>query len=655
MRIEPAEPAFDGNGTPYSLRFGDVYHSADSGPRQALHVFVGGNDLPRRWAGARVFTIMETGFGLGINFLATWRAWRDDPRRPQRLHFVSIEKHPFARESLERLHAQYPELAPLARELRDAWPPLVSGLHRLRFEGGAVTLTLAFGDVADVLPKLRLCADAIYLDGFAPARNPDMWSAHTLKALAHLSRVGTTLATYSTAAHVREALAAAGFAVDKRPGFGRKREMLAARFEPRWRVVRTMTAAPEERHAIVIGAGIAGAAVCGALASRGWRIDLLEARSSAENRRSRRFAGVFHPLVSSDDAIRSRLSRSGFLHAVAEWRALEASGHAPEWDRCGVVQLAADSVQESRMAEAAARLALPSEYARYVARDEARALSGCAIPAGGWWFPGGGWIRPASLVGAEIDAARDAVRARFECAVSAIRRDGGRWSALGSDGAVLAAAPVLVFANAADAQRFAAFGDALARVRGQVTYLPAGPRLAPQVAITGRGYVLPPDDGIVVAGSTYDSGNANPALEVRGHEMNLAHLARLVPDAPAFDAQTLGGAVGFRCAAPDRVPIVGAIPDIGAVHGDAARYAAARLGDLPRIEGLYCSTAFASRGLVWASLAAEIVASRVEGEPPPLESDLEDAIDPARFILRRLRRGRLRECALHGARHAPGE
>jgi tRNA 5-methylaminomethyl-2-thiouridine biosynthesis bifunctional protein len=244
MRIEPAALAFDSEGTPYSPAYCDVYHSADSGPGQAHHVFVGGNDLPCRWAGARVFTILETGFGLGLNFLATWREWRADPARCERLHFVSIEKHPFDRAALRTLHLRYPEFAPLAEQLQDAWPPLVPGLQRLHFEGERLTLTLAFGDVALVLPRLRLRADAIYLDGFAPRCNPEMWSAQLMRGLARLARPGTSVATYSSAGVVRQGLEAAGFALEKCPGFGHKREMLRGRFAPRWPPRRAPEAAP---------------------------------------------------------------------------------------------------------------------------------------------------------------------------------------------------------------------------------------------------------------------------------------------------------------------------------------------------------------------------------------------------------------------------
>src|SRR5688572_15859324 len=227
-RLVPAIPGFDAAGTPYSAEYGDVYHSDESGPGQARHVFLGGNDLPRKWSDARVYTILETGFGLGLNFLATWQAWREDAARPGRLHFVSIEKHPFNREGLSALHVRYPELAPLAGELQTAWPLALPGLHRLEFERGRVVLTLAVGDIAGVLPQLRLAADAFYLDGFAPSRNPEMWTGAVMKALSRLARPGATLASYTTARVVRDALSAAGFQSVLRPGFGRKRHMVAA-------------------------------------------------------------------------------------------------------------------------------------------------------------------------------------------------------------------------------------------------------------------------------------------------------------------------------------------------------------------------------------------------------------------------------------------
>ena len=644
MRIEPAEAAFDAEGTPYSPAYGDVYHSAESGPGQAQHVFVAGNDLPHRWAHARVFTILETGFGLGLNFLATWRAWRADPARCGRLHFVSVEKHPFTHDALRTLLRRYAEFAPLAGQLLEAWPPLVAGLHRLHFEHERLTLTLAFGDALELVPRLRLHADAIYLDGFAPRCNPEMWSGQLLQDLARLARPGATVATYSSAGAVRQGLEAAGFALETRPGFGRKREMLRGRFAPRWPSRRARRAPPERtrRHAIVIGAGLAGAAVSERLAARGWQVDLIERRALPAAPAAGRYAGVFHPHISRDDCFLSRVARSGYLYALSRWVALEQAGAGFSWARCGVLQRAGDVQRRERMIDAMAVLKFPPEFAQYLEQAEAEARSGCRLAGGGWWFSGAGWIRPLSLIAAQLGAAGAALAPHFGTAVHAVARSGGEWRAFAGDGSLIAAAPVLVLANSNGTPRLAPMEAALAQVRGQVTYVPAASMAAPRVVLTGSGYVLPAFDGIVVTGSTYDRDNDDPEPQVQGHEANLRRLAHLLPHAElALDASKLDGAVGFRCVAPDRMPLIGAMPDMDAAREQKGALSGAQLADLPRSPGLYCASAYASRGLIWAALAGEMLASLIEGEPLPLEGDLTDAVDPGRFLLRQARRAKL--------------
>ncbi len=647
--IEPASLAFDSDGTPYSPAYGDIYHSADSGPGQARHVFIAGNELPGAWSGKRVFTILETGFGLGLNFLATWREWRADPARPARLHFVSIEKHPFDRDALALLHLRYGELMPLARELRSAWPPLVPGLHRLHFEDEQVTLTLALGDAVELMPRLRLYADAIYLDGFAPRRNPEMWSPQLMKALARFAHTGTTVATYSSAGAVRQGLEAAGFQLATRAGFGRKREMLAGRYAPHWPRRRMVQApsVPSDRRAIVVGAGLAGAAISERLARRGWHIDLIERRSLPAAQDPGCYAGVFHPHISRDDCTLSRAARNGYLYAVARWLELERTGLPLAWARCGVLQLARDPAQERRMSAAIADLRYPAGYAHYLDRGEAQALSACSLTSGGWWFSSAGWMRPLSLIAAQFAATKayggtvSSLAARLGSAVHAIDRNDGEWRAFDADGALVASAPILVLANANDITRLAPLGQTLQRIRGQISYVPARSVVAPRVVLTGKGYVLPEADGVVITGSTYDRGDDDPELQLRGHEANLRRLAQLLPQAQAgLDASTLDGAVGFRCVAPDRMPLVGALPDVVAARTHKASLAGAHLADLPRCQGLYCAAGFASRGLIWAALAAEIIASVIEGEPLPVEGDLADAFDPGRFVLKRVRRGR---------------
>lgn len=221
------------DGTPYSPRHDDIYHSAAGALAQARHVFLDGNDLPARWRGKHRFTVLETGFGMGINFLATWAAWLDDAHRPPTLEYVSIEKHPFRADDLRAAHAAIIDdaaIAPLADALIRAWPLLEGGVHRRTFVAGAVRLTLGYGDAADFLPRLAdhgVAADAIYLDGFAPAKNPDMWTPAVFASLARMAKDDATFATFTSAGIVKRALIESGFEYRKLAGFGGKRAMLA--------------------------------------------------------------------------------------------------------------------------------------------------------------------------------------------------------------------------------------------------------------------------------------------------------------------------------------------------------------------------------------------------------------------------------------------
>ncbi|RKP50326.1 hypothetical protein D7S86_19645 [Pararobbsia silviterrae] len=231
--LMPASVAFREDGTPYSVLHDDIYHSAAGALAQARHVFLEGNALPRRWRDARTFTVLETGFGMGINFLTTWSAWRDDPQRCETLHFVSLEKYPMTRADLERAFDAViddPALAQRAHDLAHVWPALTPGTHAIAFEHDRVRLTLIFADAVTALPALDMRADAFYLDGFSPAKNPELWSPALIAALTRMANEGATLATYTSAGAVRRALIAAGFDARRAPGFGWKREMLVGRF-----------------------------------------------------------------------------------------------------------------------------------------------------------------------------------------------------------------------------------------------------------------------------------------------------------------------------------------------------------------------------------------------------------------------------------------
>jgi tRNA 5-methylaminomethyl-2-thiouridine biosynthesis bifunctional protein len=576
VSLVPAKLAFL-DETPYSEAFGDVYHSAAGGPAQARHVFLQGNGLPQRWAERDRFVILETGFGFGLNFLVTLDAWRRNPGK--KLHYVAVEKHPFSLQDLRTLHARYPELKEEAAQLHAIWPPLLAGGHRA--ELGNVVLTLFFADIK-VLRELRLSADAIYLDGFSPAKNPEMWSSQAMRSLSRLAAPEATAATWSVATQVRSSLEHAGFAVEKRPGFGHKREMLVARS-----TIHKDSVAEKEKSALVVGAGLAGAAICERLCSRGWDVELVERHAGAAEEASGNPAGAFHPVVTPDDSIFARLTRAGFLSSLKRWERLANV----RWDRCGLLQLARDDREAASQLRSVA--GLPPEYAQAVTREEASAHAGVPVAAGGVWFPEAGWIDPRSLVNAQLEECGSRLHRRFNTEVENLPSD-----------------RIVILANSYDAPKLHPVPHLrLRRVRGQLTCVPGTEFEAPRAVVLRGGMVLPPVDGASVVGASFDIDDADPAPRAESDAGNLERLQKMI--LLRSTPKPAGGRVAFRSVAPDRLPLIGALG-----------------------ENVYGAFAYGSRGLVWAALGAELIASQLEGEPLPLEGKLVDALNPLRFKIR---------------------
>jgi tRNA 5-methylaminomethyl-2-thiouridine biosynthesis bifunctional protein len=587
MAIVPAHLAFK-EGVPFSEDFDDLYHNAQGGGvAKKRHVFLAGNGLPERWAGRRRFVVLETGFGLGLNFLVTWQAWRRDPRRCERLHFVSFEKHPFTREDMRLAHEGYPELAAEAAALHAAWPPLVPGAHRLELEGGKVVLTVFFADVG-ILKDIRASADAVFLDGFSPAKNADMWSPQVMRAISRLCAPDATAATWSVAADVRKALQDTGFEVEKRPGFGNKREMLVARN----RRGKSSSFETTARHAAVVGAGLAGAALCERLCARGWEVELYERHAAPAQEASGNLAGIFHPLATPDDSVIARLTRVGFLYSVSRWKDLPGV----RWDPCGVLQLARTEKEDASQRRAVA--GLPAEYAQYATREEASGHAGVPLPSGGLWFPGAGWIQPRTLVEAQLAACGARLHRKFSFDVKEPLKAG-----------------VVILANAAEAPKLHPVPHlGLRRVRGQLTHVPEAALEPPHVVVLRGGMVLPPVDGVCVTGASFDIDDEDSAPRTESDQGNLERLRHILGQSP--DASSFENRVAFRAVTRDRLPVVGKIA-----------------------EGVYGAFAYGSRGLVWAALAAEMIASELEGEPLPVEGALARALDPGRFRRRAESRG----------------
>jgi tRNA 5-methylaminomethyl-2-thiouridine biosynthesis bifunctional protein len=610
--IVPAELRLREDGVPFSERFDDVYFSHAGGLAEARHIFLVGNELPQRWVRAQRFTIVETGFGTGLNFLATWQAWQTSAEPGARLHYVAVEKHPLARDDLARTCEMWTELTPFARELIPRYPPPVGGFHRLHLAGNRIALTLLFGDATAMLARLDAAADAFFLDGFAPAKNPDMWTTALFRELARLAAPGATLATYTVAGGVRRALASAGFRVEKRPGFGHKREMLVGVLADAAR--QTQVGAPS-RHAAVIGAGLAGTACAERLAARGWSVDLVERHPGAAREASANPVGIFHPALLVDRRTRSAFTTAATLYAKRQLEALDRASCPVRWRPTGVLQVSRDPRRLERLVRACETIGLPESVARRSNRDEGSERVGVRTGSGGFWFEEGGWASAASVCEARLSACENALRRVFQREATSLEPAPGGWRVLDACGHVLSEATVVVLANAREAMRLGAQSALpLGPVRGQITRLPQVQGQLLRAPVCGDGYVTPAVDGAHCIGATFEEDNCDCSVRDEDHAANLERLGRMLPDfARDHDSATLGGWAGVRAMTPDRLPLAGPVPGDGQA-------------------GLFSCVGLGARGLTWSALLGELVASYVNGDPLPVESHVAQQLLPGRRL-----------------------
>jgi tRNA 5-methylaminomethyl-2-thiouridine biosynthesis bifunctional protein len=618
------------DGTPYSPRFGDRYRSELGGLEQAREVFLKGCGLPAAWAGQSQWCVLETGFGLGLNFLVTWAAWKTDPQRPGLLHFVSTEAFPASAEDVLRSVRVHPELLPFAQQLQEQLWGLLPGFHRLAFEEGRVLLTLCIGDAKAMLREQSFEADSVYLDGFSPGlqpeNSPDIWDLHTFKAVARCCRRGTRVATWTVARSVRDALAQCGFVVQKTPGIPPKRDNLQGEFNPAWEPKKSTL--PLLRHragnCVVMGAGLAGAAVAASLARRGWQVVVLDAADAPACGASGLPAGVLAPHVSPDDSLLSRLSRSGVRATLHKAQTLLHAGS--DWNPTGVLEHCVDHARRMPAAWQSGWVEAAQDWTCSATPGQ---LAQCHLPASApaLWHVRAGWIKPASLVKAWL--ATPGVEFQGRAAASRLISQADSWQVLDARGQVLARAELVVLAAGYASRALAGVALpptsqplALQAIRGQVSWAlrhPGSADALPAFPVNGHGSLIPalPINGMAnelawVTGSTFERDNALNELKPEDDRHNLGRLQTLLPDAAhrltaQFEAGQVKAWAGVRCATPSRLPA---------------------LGPLAAAPGLWLCSGMGSRGLTFAALCAELLAARLHAEPLPLEQRLTEALLP---------------------------
>ncbi len=644
-------------GTPVSSEFGDVYFSNDNGLSETRYVFLQQNRLPERFShhDSDSFVIGETGFGTGLNFLATMAAFLE--RAPlsgngSRLHFISVEKYPLTQADLRKALAAWPELAPLSQPLIDQWPLPVSGCHRLLFADGRIRLDLWFGDIKEMLPQVPHPAtglvDAWYLDGFSPAKNPEMWTQDLFDDLARLARPDATLSTFTCAGFVRRGLIAAGFAMKKVKGHGSKREMLAGVREGK---VPQQSIAPwyarpagREGEVLIIGGGIASAMTALSLVERGRHVTLLcedgEPASGASGNRQ----GALYPLLNGEHDALSRFYSLAFGFARNRLLAL-AKHHPVAFSLCGVTQLGYDDKSAAKLAKMG-QGPFPPELMHPLSAAEVEQVVGLPCDADGVSYPLGGWLCPADLTRAAIREAQASGRLEvvFNAAVTRIAEEVDGWRVESQDGRAWQA-PNLVVAAGHKLPALLPFAELpLYPVRGQVSHVPTTTGLSQlKTVLCYDGYLTPAHNGAHCIGASYGRNQTDLAYRADEQEQNRARLQACVPHQrwPAeVDVSGAQARVGVRCASRDHLPVAGPVARLAALADHDVNAPADQQSALPLHAGLYVLGALGSRGLCSAPLCGELLASEICGDPLPLAADLLEALHPARYWVRRLRRGK---------------
>lgn len=661
--IEHAKLDWNDQGTPVSREFDDVYFSNQNGLEETQYVFLGGNNLPARFAThpRALFVAAETGFGTGLNFLTLWHAFdRFHQAQPQatlqRMHFISMEKFPLTQQDLAAAHRRWPELAPYAEQLRQQWPLALPGCHRLLLDGGRVTLDLWFGDVNTLIhhfdDSLQRSVDAWFLDGFAPSKNPEMWTPALFATMARLARADGSFATFTAAGFVRRGLEQAGFAVTRRKGFGHKREMLCGTLADApalpcsapW-YARTPAAGND---IAVIGGGIASVLLALALVRRGKQVTLYCADDAPAQNASGNRQGALYPLLNQHDPALAQFFPAAFSFARRLYDSLPVA-FAHDW--CGVTQLAWDQKSHDKIQQMLA-MALPEALAQGVDTAQAERLAGVALGCGGIHYPAGGWLAPAELTMALFALAQQqGLQVHWRHRVVQLEEADSGWRLQFAD------APQQQHQNVVLANGHAI--SALAQsaklpvypVSGQVSHIPSVSGLADlQQVLCYEGYLTPvsPEFNTHCIGASYHRGDTSVRYREEDQQENRQRLRHCLPECEwteAVDVSAGEARNGVRCATRDHLPMAGNLPDyerLLACYADLPRQrdAQAEITFAPTWPGLFVLGALGSRGLCSGPLAAEVLAAQLCDEPIPLDSNTLTALNPNRYWVRKLLKGK---------------
>ena len=668
--IEQTKITFQSDGSPYSSQFDDIYFDTEQGTSQSEYVFIDGNNIRARLTECQeTFVIAETGFGTGLNFLLVLEIFHKIKQHQYQqslpstsnVRFISVEKFPLSREQLAQSLMILPQLTPYSEQLIAQYPEIPEQDITLSFLDGAVTLTLLFNDATLGLatlsskshqvnsdnrkPERSAMVDAWFLDGFSPAKNPEMWQEGLFQQITRLSKEQATLSTFTASGHVKRQLIQAGFRVEKRVANGKKNEMLNGVFQQNPQSGKGYQQRPiitKPQHVSIIGGGIASACAAYALTKSGVKVTVYCQDFSVAQGASSNHIGALYPLIHQQGDDISLFYQQAFNQAVKYYKSINEQGFGFAHDWCGLLEISYKPALTIRQQHIAQSQVWPESLIHSVDSLQASKLASIDLDHGGLFFPKAGWISPPEAVKQIFKAAEATNRLRIEtgCKINEIsQQPDGKWL-LHSDTKNYTA-NVIIYCGGAEGIPLNVIDQLpLTSVRGQISNMASNKKVAKlSTVICHKGYLTPANKNLHCIGATFEKNSFDIESKTKDDQYNLTMLEKCLPGVTQWHTNDIvSSKARLRCMTPDHLPMVGAMPDISAHKQQYAHLSKDKRWryhqSTPVIKNLYMMTGLGARGLCTAPLLADILAADICGTPYPLNNEQLFNLAPNRFVIR---------------------
>lgn len=660
------------DGLPFSTEFNDVYFSIHGAIEESQHVFINGNQLRNDWKNRNQaqFFIAELGFGSGLNFLNTARHWHQNlcqTEKSQQLHYVAIEKRPFSISDFKKTSLLWPELLEFSQALYQNYPSQTYGRHQIYFEQWNLTLTLLFMPIEDALDDLikesayqqdKIQFDHWYLDGFAPTKNSSMWGLENSKKIAKLSKVGTRLATYSVAGVVKRPLIETGFELSKVKGFAIKREMLTgiltkpfsdrapAKFinlkhESPWFHIKQsdIHKSSNKKKIAIIGSGIAGCTTAYTLAQKGYSCDLFESNSDIAQGASGSAAGIFHPQLTSDMNAGSQYNWQAYLSLLRFFSSLTEKEKNAVILSQGIERFLKDKIVSRKLIHLSKDLAISDWIGESLLFPKNnRCVS----------FPDSATIDMPALCKLLLKKIPDSqLSIKKQTQITDIESEDRQWVLVSKNKRYCYSQ--VIFCGGAKSSLLDKLNISTSNIsRGQTCYFRSD-KLANNIKNTlmESVYLVPRENNFFQLGTTFedfedDNLNRDSQTDMLTRasdflkDLNLPFLTK-----EEIDNIQLKGTIGYRLHTSDRMPLVGPAINQKKLKNDFKNLGQSRITrdsvSYYNLPGLWINSAYGSHGLLFSLLASEHLTSLMTNNISPLQSQLSEALHPARFVIKSLK------------------